>query len=227
MRKSKTIDKYFSDQFIDYNSYVIPGFREANQTRGRPMAGIAQMSKKTLAIRKDRIITRNPRVQAQILNFEKSRLIWINSYLPNDPLTVEFNEVELLGVLTEVERVLDSCQYDDVLWAGDLNWHMPRQTGFSLTVRRFLDRLGLSSVWEHRDVDFTHVHTDDRSFTTLDHFVVNERLLPLVTDCEVMHFGDNTSRHSPIMMRLNLGALPVRMKCENVRPKRPCWYKSK
>ena len=93
-------------------------------------------------------------------------------------------------------------------------------------MRRFLDRLGLCSVWEHRDVDYTHVHTDDRTFTTLDHFVCNERLLPLVTDCEVMHFGDNTSRHSPIMMRLNLGALPLRKKCDNVRPKRPCWYKA-
>ena len=73
MRKSKTIDKYFSDKFVKYDSYVIPGFRAVNETRGRPMAGIAQMSKKTLGVRKDRIVTQHPRIQAQILNFQNSK----------------------------------------------------------------------------------------------------------------------------------------------------------
>ena len=174
MRISKTIDKYFSDQFSSYNSYVIRGFRDLNQNRGRPKAGIAQLSRKSLAVRKDRVITTNPRIQAQILNFDRSRLLWINSYLPNDPLTVEFDEEELLEVLTEIEKILDNSQYDDVLWCGDLNWEMSRQTGFSVTVKTFLDRLGLISLWEHHEVDYTHVHTDDKSFTTLDHFVCNE-----------------------------------------------------
>ena len=103
---------------------------------------------------------------------------------------------------------------------------MSRQTGFSLTVRRFLDRLGLTSLWEHHDIDYTHVHTDDRSVTSLDHFICNERLLPLVTDAGVLHFGDNTSRHSPIMVRLDMGALPVKQKSTEVRPRRPAWYKA-
>ena len=115
MRKSKTIDKYFSDNFPKYDSYVIPGFRAENETRGRPMAGIAQMSKKTLGVRKDRIVTQNARIQAQILNFPNSKLLWINSYLPNDPLSVVFDETALLEVLTEIEHILDSTQYDDVL----------------------------------------------------------------------------------------------------------------
>jgi hypothetical protein len=40
-RKSKTIDKFFKDQFGQYNSYVIPGYRETGQNRGRCIAGIA------------------------------------------------------------------------------------------------------------------------------------------------------------------------------------------
>ena len=226
MRISKTIDKYFSDQFSSYNSYVIPGFRELNQNKGRPKAGIAQMSRKNLAIRKDRVMTKSPRIQAQILNFDSSRLLWINSYLPNDPLTVEFNEDDLQLVLTEIEQILDNTQYDDVLWCGDLNWEMSRQTGFSVTVRTFLDRLGLISLWEKHEIDYTHVHTDDKSFTSLDYFVCNQRLLPLVKDCGVMHFGDNNSRHSPIMVKLDMGALPLREKTNEVRPKRPAWYKA-
>ena len=54
----------------------------------------------------------------------------------------------------------------------------------------------------------------------------NERLVPLVTDCGVCHFGDNNSRHSPIMLKLNIGALPLRQKSSEDRAKRPAWYKA-
>ena len=225
-RKSKTIDKYFKEQFSEHNSYVIPGYREPGQDRGRPKAGLAQLSRKNLAIRKDRIITQSPRIQAQILNFEQSKMLWLNSYLPNDPLTHEFDETNLQAVLTEIEHILDSTEYDDVLWCGDLNWDMSRQSGFSVTMHRFLTRLGLSSLWESHSIDYTHVHTDGRSFTTLDHFICNERLIPLVTDCGPLHLGDNLSRHSPIMVRLDLGALPTRPKPSTFRPRRPAWYKA-
>ena len=39
-RKSKTTDKLFSNEFSDYNSYVIPGYRPPNQFSGRPKADL-------------------------------------------------------------------------------------------------------------------------------------------------------------------------------------------
>ena len=225
-RKSKTIDKFFKDQFPNYNSYVIPGYREEGQDRGRPKAGLAQLSNATVAVRKDRVISSNKRIQAQVLNFEKNRLLWINAYFPTDPRTVIFNDTELLKVLSEIVRIMDTNQFDDIMISGDLNWDMSRQSGFALTVRRFLDRVGLVSLWEHHQVDFTHIHTDDKSVSTLDHFIVNQRLLPLVTDCGPIHLGDNLSRHSPIMVKINLGDLPVMKKSSNFRPLRPAWYKA-
>ena len=39
---------------------------------------------------------------------------------------------------------------------------MSRQTGFSLTERTYLDRLGLSNLWEHHPADYTHAHTDNK-----------------------------------------------------------------
>ena len=38
-RKSKTIDKFFTEQFQEYNLYVIPGFRNKGTDHGRPKAG--------------------------------------------------------------------------------------------------------------------------------------------------------------------------------------------
>jgi hypothetical protein len=66
------IDKFFQDKFPNFNSYVIPGFREDGQTKGRPKAGIAQLSRAKVAVMKDCIISNNKRLQAQVLNFKQS-----------------------------------------------------------------------------------------------------------------------------------------------------------
>ena len=121
---------------------------------------------------------------------------------------------------------MDISEYDDVVIAADMNWDMSRQTGFCLAVRQFLDRVGLCSLWEHHPIDYTHMHTDDTSVSTIDHFIVNERLVGLVRDCGPIHLGDNMSRHSPIVVKFDLGSLPAAGKSAVVRPKRPAWYKA-
>ena len=74
-------------------------------------------------------------------------------------------------------------------------------------------------------MSYTH-NTDLVSTTTLDHFVVNERLLSVITDAGVLHLGDNLSRHSPIMLKLDLGSLPTQKRIRQSIPRRPAWYKA-
>ena len=88
----------------------------------------------------------------------------------------------------------------------------------------FLDRIGLTSVWEHFPVSYTHIHTDHLSTSTLDHCLVNEWLISLIADNGVLQFGDNLSRHSLIMLKLNLGALPKRKPMKTENPSRPQWW---
>ena len=223
---AKTTDKYFNDQFDKFNTYVIPGYRAKGQDSGRPKAGLAQFSRKNIDIRKDRILTKNFRLQAQVLNFTNTRLLWINAYLPNDPQNATFDERELLEVLTEVESIMDKVDFDDILWQGDLNWAMSRDSEFALIMRRFMARIGLMSLWEKNAIDYTHLHTDYKSTSVIDHFMMNERLLQQVVDCGPLHLGDNRSRHSPIMVKLNLGAIPKKQMVSINTPRRPAWYKA-
>jgi hypothetical protein len=146
--KNKTVDKYFRNQFPDYSPFVIPGFREQCQDSGRPKGGLAQLSSKFINVKQQRVPNKTFRVQAQVLHFPTKKLLWINTYFPNDPRTIQFNDEELLAVLKEVEDILDTCEFDDLLWAGDLNWDPSRESGFSLTIKRFLSRLGLMTVWD-------------------------------------------------------------------------------
>ena len=78
-------DKFFRDKFRQFNSYVIPGHCPAGQDSGRASGGLAQLSRKEIAVKKDRVLTKNYRVQAQMLNLPSSKLLWINTYFPTDP----------------------------------------------------------------------------------------------------------------------------------------------
>ena len=93
------------------------------------------------------------------------------------------------------------------LWAGDFNWDI-NSSGFSHQLRDFIIRIGLVSVWETHPVSHTHIHTNMQSMSTLDHFMVDPALLPAIIDAGALHLGCNLSRHSPIMIKLDIGNLP-------------------
>ena len=117
--------------------------------------------------------------------------------MPCDPQTQSFDDTELLSVLSEVETMMAANSGCEVIWAADMNWDQRRDNHFTRTVSAAMTRLGLTSVWEGREIDYTHMHTDNVSSSTIDHFLVSRRLLDLVEDCGPVHRGDNLSRHSP------------------------------
>ena len=120
--------------------------------------------------------------------------------MPCDPQLQTFDDTELLATLGEVENLILTNTGCEVIWAADLNYEASRDNHF--TVSAALERMGLVSVWWDNPVDFTHVHTDGVSTSTIDHFLVKRRLLREVVDCGPVHSGDNLSRHSPIFLQL-------------------------
>ena len=248
-RKSKTIEKFFNDEFPDFNSYIIPGHRNSGQDLGRPKAGLAQLSSKNTKIKKTRVKTNSYRIQAQILYIpisknvrfgenggqggiphhgtqasSTSKVLWINSYLPTDPGTVSYDDTELDEVLSEIESILTSEIFDDLIWGGDLNWHKGRNTGFAESMERFLNKHDLVTVWDHFTCSHTHIHTDFKSTSLIDHFIVNKRLLQHI-DCAPIHLGDNLSRLSPIILKLNVENLPCKSSTNESQPRKPSWQK--
>ena len=93
-------------------------------------------------------------------------------------------------------------------------------------MKTFTEKLSFVSVWDTFPLSYTHIHTDLKSTATLDHFLVNERLLSVISDAGVMHLGDNLSRHSPIMLKLAIGNIPVNAKVKGKSTRKPAWYKA-
>ena len=206
----KNVGNFFNNQFYNFNNYVVPAVRDNKNDSGRPKGGIAQLSNKKYKIKTVRIPTKNFRLQAQILHFPNQVILWMNAYFPTDPQTISFNDEELSSLLKEAESIMDCSEFDHILWAGDFNWDMSRGSGFSIQVRDFMTKIGLVSAWEEFPVTHTHIHTDLKSLSTLDHFMVDPALLPAVVGADALQLGCNLSRHSPIMIKIDIGSLPSR-----------------
>ena len=131
-----------------------------------------------------------------------------------------------MEVLEEIRSVVNSTNFDDIIWGSDLNWDPSRKTQFSKKFNMFKEELGLSSLWENFPVPYTHMHTDNVSKSVLDHFLLSPRLLPMVIDCGIVERGDNLSRHCPIWVKLNLESLPSKKNAQKWIPRRPDWKKA-
>ena len=224
-KKIKTLQRYFQSEFRSCDSYVVPAHREEGRDTGRAQGGLAQINLKSLrGVRKEKVTTLSWRLQAQILHFDDWKLLWVNVYFPTDPRIINFDEAELLVVQQELQAVLNRGGYDGCMCAGDFNYDSRRNSGFARSMATFLDNVGLVSVWERFPVDFTYMHTDNRSTSILDNFYVNEGLLPYIESAGPLHLGDNPSGHSPILLSLKVGDIPRRPVEEEVRvPRRLAW----
>ena len=100
--------------------------------------------------------------------------------MPCDPQLQEFDDTELVSTLSELEIIIANNSDCEVVLAADMNWDTSRDNHFTRTVARTVDNLGLTSVWQGRNIDFTHTHTDGKSHSTLDHFLLSRPLLELV-----------------------------------------------
>ena len=73
-KNTKSTQKFFCDKFSEYNPYVIPAHRAPGVDTGRCSGGLAQLSRKTIGVKKDRVICKTYRVHAQVLNLPGCRL---------------------------------------------------------------------------------------------------------------------------------------------------------
>ena len=57
-KATKSIETFFKKHFENFDSYVIPAYREPFQDSGRAKGGLAELSSKYLKIKKERIKTK-------------------------------------------------------------------------------------------------------------------------------------------------------------------------
>ena len=198
-----------------YDMFIVPAYKENLQvSRGRGKGGLAMLWHKSLTKYVSRIKCNNYRLQATKFDLPSGALLVLNSYFPQDPRSSNFDDAEVLSLLTEIRSVIFESDCSNVLLCGDLNCHFPRQTEFTKLVNNYLDNMGLKIFWESSEenmkfeqIDYTHIHIVNQvaAYSTIDHFAGSQAVINCITEAGVVHDGSNHSNHSAIYTKLNVG----------------------
>ena len=163
------------------------------------------------------------RVQAVII---KSNILLINTYFPTDPKVNDFDTDELLTTLTAIRATIESNEFQNIIWVGDINADFLRQTKFTKIVHQFIEDKSLVKSWDSFSIDFTHIYElNGTSYTsTIDHIFWNKNLTNNVIEADVLHLPDNSSDHCPVYCIVNIDNLHKTVESipKDTAPK-PCW----
>ena len=204
------IRRAFGDK---YDMYITPAVKTNEQvTRGRGKGGLCTLWKKGLTKYVSKIECTNFRIQATKFKFKSSNFLIINCYFMCDTGS-NFDENELLLLLAEIKRVVETADCQNVCMLGDLNCDFSRQTPFVKIVKDFCDRLNIQPIWSHPKNDSQGVieplsHTycqlveNEARHSCVDHFVVNPRLYSAIAEAGSVQSVDNFSGHDPVYCKI-------------------------
>ena len=203
---------YKLDCFKDYNVFSIPARKTNNRVhRGRPSGGLSLIYHQSLCSYATQLrVPNSHRVQGLKLNIPTSPILVINTYFPNDPQTVDFDDQELLQTLEDIKYLVNSVENNfTILLMGDLNSDMSRNSTFVDIVKNFCTELDVESVWSVHPCDFTYYQERSQgnrtivSQSVIDHFCISSHNLNLCVEASPLHIADNRSFHDPIYLKLN------------------------
>ena len=224
------IRKKFSNQF---DMYIVPAQKSnLNLKQGRGSGGLATMWKKSLTKYVSRLQVDNYRIQATKFKFPSGQLLLLNTYFMCDPQTNNFDDGQLLALLGDINSVIQLSQCSNILWLGDINCDFSRNSRFVQIVSAFIEDLSLKVLWSNPNdsvqiIDFTHSATNRgmASYSTIDHFIASPHIYNSVLEASVIHSGDNTSNHSPIYCKINIGDIDTNTESVDSKSK-PSWNKA-
>ena len=144
-------DKLRSRYNNTHGMFIVPAYKDYSQVcKGRGSGGLATMWNKNLTKYVSKVKCSNHRIQATKFSLPSGPLLVVNSYFPGDPRTENFDDTELLTLLTDIRLSVRESDCHNILLAGDLNCHFLRNNRFTNTVKSFLEDSSLIIFWESK-----------------------------------------------------------------------------
>ena len=136
-RKYSNTDK-IRKAFKNKEMFINPAVKDDRQvTRGRGKGGLATIWDKGLTKYVSKVKTTNFRLQGTKFSFPGGSLLIVNTYFPCDPRVNNFDDNEIISLLSDIHNMTRYSSCVNILVAGDMNSHCRRNTRFTNIVRYF------------------------------------------------------------------------------------------
>ena len=195
----------------NYTAFSIPAYKRNDIiSKGRSSGGLSFLVRRDMEQTvKHFTVPNSRRVHGLFVKLPGTSLVLINCYFPNDPQDNNFYDASLLETLEDIRYIFNACNINDVpILMGDFNCDFSRDSRFVQIVKNFLTEYNLRTMWSDFECDFTYCHPCTRnnrvvySFSTIDHFILNENYVNSVEDASVIHLAENLSNHDSIYLRI-------------------------
>ena len=156
---------------------------------GRPKNGMFIAVPKCIKDMVKDVSPHSTRIQSVLITTSTSKIMLINTYFPQDPRVMDFDETELILMLEEIRKIIIDHDFNQVIWTGDINADFKRTTTFVGIIDKFIFDMGICKSWDKHHVDFTHAsELNGVTYTsTIDHFFWNKSCNDYITDAGALH----------------------------------------
>ncbi len=162
-----------------------------------------------------------------ILTLNDYRMLIICAYFPTDPGSAVYSGADLDICFSDIDDILQNVNSNGIVLGGDLNIDFSHHSGFVNNINLFMNNHDLQSMWNMFNVDYTYRHTDGVSTSTIDHFIVSNRVFNKRCSGGVTHSVDNTSNDSVINMSLEMNTfVPHHAELEKTVTSKIVWYEA-
>jgi hypothetical protein len=203
----------------------VSGFEGTEVLHGRPYGGCAILWRHGALQNVVRLEVNSSRIVAVTCSIGCTMLLLINVYLPcdNDSTFADF-----AFELSVCEALINEYVDHDIVIGGDFNIDLARTSANTKCLYDFCvsSNMICADFHSNADIDYTYRFDAAEYFSTLDHFILGERLFRYaVSSVTVDHTPDNLSDHDPIVVTFDLNiSLPAML--VNNYCKKFVWYKA-
>ena len=216
----------------EFTGTAISGLDESTTIlRGRPYGGCAILWRQQLStcIKPCDYQSMSRRVCGCVIQTVDFDILLLCVYFPTDKQMGESHLHDLEMVLHDINYFVENTPCTKLVIGGDFNCDFARDTHFVTCVRSFILSHQSQSAWDLFPIDFTHIHTDGVSTSTIDHIIVSHSLQ--ISNAFTLHHIDNTSRHSAISVHVNCVLIDTQPMCDKPSHStdslpRCAWYKA-
>ena len=108
----------------------------------------------------------------------------MKTYFPQDPRVDDFDEIELILLLSEIRNMLNNKEFDEIIWTGDINTDFMRGTRFVRIIDDFINEMNIlyDLLTTTLKSYIIHCHVSE--------FLLMSTLIPIIKD----KLGDITMR---------------------------------
>ena len=166
---------------------------------GRPYGGCAILWKLSLKFKCNHV--RLCGIMIQINNCE---IMCLNVYMPCDDWSEDDKCAEYMEVLSEIQQLIHTHNPAHVIYGGDMNTDLTRNTPRAYALRNFISDFNLTVCIDARDAQVPYTYVSPNCLTSrIDNFLTTANLGQKVLECAIidkLFFSD----HVPLKVKLDI-----------------------